>query len=63
MFGSETEDLNTKMFTKTINFPVNNLVLVSLFTKKLNFWDLELVLDKKKEDPGLRRHPRLIVIE
>ena len=63
MFRSETEDLNTKTFTKTMNFPVNNLALVSLCTKKLNFYDLELVLDKKMEDPGLRRHPRLIMIE
>ena len=25
MFSSETEDLNTKMFAKTMNIPVNNL--------------------------------------
>ena len=37
MFSGETEDLNTKMFTKTVNFPVNNLALVSICTKKLNF--------------------------
>ena len=28
MFGSETEDLNTKMFTKTMNFPVSSLAFV-----------------------------------
>ena len=28
MFGSETEDLNTKMFTKNMNIPVNNLALI-----------------------------------
>ena len=61
MFGSETEDLNTKMFTKTMNFPVNNLALVSLCTKILNLE--QQVLDKKMEDSGLRRHPRLIMIE
>ena len=63
MFSSETEDQNTKMFTKTMNFPVNNLALVSLCTKNL-ILKPELVLDKKQmEDPGLRRHPRLIMIE
>ena len=34
MFSSETEDQNTKTFTKTMNFPVNNLALVSLCAKK-----------------------------
>ena len=29
MFSSETEDLNTKIFTKTMNFPVNNLALLN----------------------------------
>ena len=35
MFSSETKDLNTKMFTKSMNFAVKNLALVSLCTKKL----------------------------
>ena len=47
MFSSETEDLNTKMFSKSMNFLVKNPGLVSLCTKKLKFYDLELVLDKK----------------
>ena len=34
MFSSETEDLNAKMFTKSLNFPVKNLALVSLCTKE-----------------------------
>ena len=34
MFSSETQDQTTKTFTKTMNFPVNNLALVSLCTKK-----------------------------
>ena len=46
MFSSESEDLHTKMFTKTMNFPVKKLVLVSLCIKKLKFKDLALVLDK-----------------
>ena len=37
MFSSETEDLNTKMFTKSMNFLVKNLALVSFWTKKLKF--------------------------
>ena len=37
MFSSETEDLNTKMFTNSMNFPVKNLALVSLCTKKRKF--------------------------
>ena len=37
MFSSETEDQNTKTFMKTMNFPVNNLALVSLGTKNLKF--------------------------
>ena len=48
MFSSETEDLNTKMFTKTMNFPLNNLALVSLCTKKnLNFKTSNWFLIKK----------------
>ena len=34
MFISETEDLNTKMFSKSMIFLVKNLALVSLWTKK-----------------------------
>ena len=64
MFSSETEDENTKMFTKTMNFPVNNLALVSLCTKNLTFKTSNWFLIRKQmEDPGLRRHPRLIMIE
>ena len=37
MFSGETEDLSTKMFTKSVNFPVKNLAFVSLCTKNLNF--------------------------
>ena len=37
MFSSETEDLTTKMFTKSMNFPVENFALVSLCTKKRKF--------------------------
>ena len=37
MFSSETEDLNTKMFMKSINFLVKNLALFSLCTKKCKF--------------------------
>ena len=37
MFSGETEGLNTKMFTKSMNFPVKNLTLVSLCTKKPKF--------------------------
>ena len=64
MFSSETEDQNTKTFTKTMNFPVNNLALVSLCTKNLTFktWNWFLIR-KQMEDHGLRRHPRLIMIE
>ena len=64
MFSSETEDQNTKTFKKTMNFPVNNLALVSLCTKNLTFktWNWFLIR-KKIEDHGLRRHPRLIMIE
>ena len=64
MFSSETEDQNTKTFTKTMNFPVNNLALVSLCTKNLTFktWNWFLIR-KQMEDYGLRRHPRLIMIE
>ena len=45
MFSSETEDLNTKMFTKSMNFPVKNLALVSLCTKNVNFktWNWFLI--------------------
>ena len=35
MFSGETEDLNTKMFMTRMNFPVKNLALVSLCTKKI----------------------------
>ena len=63
MFSSETEDLNTKMFMKTMNFPVNNLALVSLCTKNLTFKTWNWFLIKKLEDPGLRREPRLIMIK
>ena len=35
MFNSETEELTTKRFTKSMNFPVKNLALVSLCTKQL----------------------------
>ena len=64
MFSSETEDQNTKTFTKTMNFPVNNLALVSLCTKNLTFktWNWFLIRTQM-EDQGLRRHPRLIMIE
>ena len=48
MFSSETEDLSMKTFTKSMNFSVKNLALVSLYTKKLEFQDLELVLDKNE---------------
>ena len=37
MFSSETEDLNTKMFTKSVNLTVKNFALVSLCTKKRKF--------------------------
>ena len=57
MFSSETKDLNTKMFTSSMNFLVKNLALVSLCTKKPKFLDLELVLDKKMEDSSLGCRP------
>ena len=55
MFSIETEDQNTKPFTKTMNFPVNNLALVSLCTKNLTFktWNWFFVR-KQMEDHGLR---------
>ena len=37
MFSSKTEDLHTKIFAKSMNFPVKNLALVSLCTKNVNF--------------------------
>ena len=37
IFSSETEDLNTKMFMKSMNFLLKNLALVSLCTEKLKF--------------------------
>ena len=53
MFSSETEDLNTKMFTKTMNFPVNNLDLVSLCTKNLTFktWNWFLIKKNGRSRP------------
>ena len=53
MFSSETEYLNTKMFTKTMNFPVNNLALVSLCTKNLTFetWNWFLIKKNGRSRP------------
>ena len=47
-----------------LNFPVNNLALVSLCIKNLTFktWNWFLIR-KQMEDHGPRRHPRLRMIE
>ena len=37
IFSGETDDLHTKMFMKSMNFPVKNLALVSLCIKNVNF--------------------------
>ena len=49
MFSSETDNLNTKMFTKSMNFPVKNLALVSLCTKNVNFKTWNWFLIKMKD--------------